>query len=182
MARLEERYASALLSVFDKDAQADTAENILFQLAQTMEQNRDVQLFMRNPVIPPEHKKETLCILAKEAQQNPPEHLLHFLCLLIDRQRLDLLPGIYSAYERLLKRKREILVLEITSALPLQKREVDKISAHFAKKYNATQTSATVIVNPALLGGVRVQVGDVLFDGSLLGRLDGLNRQIKNGS
>lgn len=182
MARLEERYASALLSVFEEDTQADTAGIVLEQLAQVMQQNREAQLFMRNPVIKPEAKKETLCMLAKKIEPKPPERLLHFLCLLIDRQRLDLLPGINTAYERLIKRKRNILVLEISSALPLQEAEVQKICAHFAKKYETEKTSVTVTVNPALLGGVRVQVGDMLYDGTLLGRMDELKRQIKSVS
>lgn len=91
------------------------------------------------------------------------------LGLLIEKKRLDALPDIAARYEALVNESRGVSVAEVRSAVELsaeQLAEVKKALSRFGKNVNVLAK-----VDPALLGGLVVQVGDRLWDGSVVGQL-----------
>ena len=95
--------------------------------------------------------------------------------------RRALVPAIAGEYERLLNRQRGVAVALVTSAAPLSPQETEAIAARAASLAGATISLQTA-VDPALIGGVTVRIGDRLIDASVRGRLERLRERIVAGA
>lgn len=90
--------------------------------------------------------------------------------LLLENHRLRLLPVIAALFEELKAAHGGALEAQIASAFPLDEAEVKDLVERLVTKYKR-QVQATVTVDPELIGGVRIAVGDVVFDASVRGQL-----------
>jgi len=102
----------------------------------------------------------------------------HFLQLLARSRRLGLLPAIATAYQRQLDRHHHHVQLEIISPLKVSKAQHEQLATAMEKRLDR-QIRASVHEDPRLLGGVRVQAGDLVLDGSLQRRVERLVRAIR---
>ena len=97
------------------------------------------------------------------------------------RRRVSLVPAIVGEYGRLLDRHRGIAAAVVTSAAPLSAEETEAIAARVASLAGTTVSLRTA-VDPALIGGVTVRIGDRLIDASVRGRLERLRDRIVAGA
>jgi len=101
--------------------------------------------------------------------------------LLAQRGRFESFPALTAEFNRLLNRQRGVVEAVVTSASPLTAAETDAIRARIA-----TMTGGGVdlrsMVDPALMGGLTIRVGDQLLDASVRGRLERLRDQLVLGS
>lgn len=106
------------------------------------------------------------------------EHAINLIRLLIEYDRLLLLPEIARLYEDLKKEDEAILEAEITAAVKLDQKQVasmiQRLEARFGKK-----VTACVKVDPEILGGIRIHIGDIVIDASVRGRLQELATTLK---
>ncbi|MDP3245094.1 MAG: ATP synthase F1 subunit delta [bacterium] len=113
--------------------------------------------------------------LTKDASKNEAENVIAgFVKNLMKNRGFNLLPKIVQFYKTHYNREKEVTDLKIVSARPLGKLEEKIISAFGGKK-----TETVTEVNPEILGGLTVQQGDTLFDGSLRTRLENLNKNLQ---
>jgi len=101
--------------------------------------------------------------------------------VLVARRRVSLLPAIVGEYGRLLDRQRGVAAAIVTSASPLSADETAAISARIEALIGTTVSLRTT-VDPDLLGGVTVRIGDRLIDASVRGRLERLRDRIVAGA
>ncbi|HTC86572.1 MAG TPA: F0F1 ATP synthase subunit delta [Candidatus Acidoferrum sp.] len=106
---------------------------------------------------------------------------LNLVRLLDQRGRLRLLPAIAADYTALLDAKRGIVAATVTSATPLGTDETDAVRARVEAITGSTVKLQTA-VDPALIGGLTVQIGDRMIDASVRGRLERLRDQLVAGS
>ncbi|MGZ6328811.1 MAG: F0F1 ATP synthase subunit delta, partial [Candidatus Limnocylindrales bacterium] len=106
--------------------------------------------------------------------------VLNLAALLLHRGRLELLPGVAQEFGRLDRARQGITPATATSAAPL---EADEVAALTERLRELTGGSIELAqrVDPALLGGVVVQLGDRLIDGSVRGRLERLRHELASG-
>lgn len=90
--------------------------------------------------------------------------------LLAEYNRLIFLPEIYHEYQRLLAEKERHITAEVRTAHPLTDEQISHMSAALKKRFNSTVTIDSVI-DESLLGGALIQIGDLVIDGSLRGRV-----------
>lgn len=90
--------------------------------------------------------------------------------LLLENRRLRLLPAIATLFEEFKAAHGGTLEAQIASAFPLSEAELKDLVERLVTKYKR-QVQATVMVDPELIGGVRIAVGDVVFDASVRGQL-----------
>jgi F-type H+-transporting ATPase subunit delta len=104
------------------------------------------------------------------------------LCrLLLARGRLELLGPISAEYSRLLNARRGVVSATVTSATPLTGDEDTAIRARVAQ-LTGTTVDVHTAVDPALIGGLTVKIGDRLIDASVRGRLERLREQLLAGT
>lgn len=159
------RYAAALF-----EASAGKGEQLRQELGDAYRRLAPSLETLKNPTVAPAAKKE----LAAKNAGGASERTLNFLKLLIDKKRMGLLPIIVSDFGRLLDENAGRVRAQVRSAAELGPQELDLL----AKRLKAVAGKDVVVeakVDPELLGGVVVRMGDTVLDGSIQGQL----RQLK---
>jgi len=101
--------------------------------------------------------------------------------LLTERGRVDLLPAVASQYRRLLNRHRGVVDAVVTSAVPLNADETAAVRAR-VEQMSGAAVELRGVVDPDLIGGLTIRVGDRLLDASVRGRLERLRDQLVVGT
>ncbi len=107
--------------------------------------------------------------------------VVKLVLLLLERGRVDILPVVSSEYRRLLNRERGVVEARVTSAIPLEQSEVEALRERIAETAGGT-VDLTTAVDPALIGGLTIRVGDTLIDASVRGRLERLRERLTEGA
>ena len=101
-----------------------------------------------------------------------------FLRVLIEADRITLLPQIRELFDLLKDDAENVAKAKIESAFPLSPEQTAELTAALEKRFGK-KIEATVTVNPELIGGARISVGDAVLDGSVQARLDSMSRQLR---
>ena len=107
--------------------------------------------------------------------------MLNLILFMIRRGRIDDLAQVAAEFGRLVDQRNGIVHATATSALPLDTAEMKKLTARLEQMTGGT-VELTVEIDPSLLGGLVVRVGDRLIDGSVRGRLERLRTQLVSGA
>jgi ATP synthase F1 delta subunit len=171
---LARRYAIAVQSLAHDENAADRVATDLQLVSDALMQPGKIHEFFVAPVIPRPDKERAL-LQAFGGKIHPVA--LHALLLLVRKRREPLLAAIVSEYLDLQRAARGAQTLTLTSARPLDRAEYDKLverlESLYAKKFEVTE-----VVDPRLIGGVRIMLGDRRIDASIAGRLDSLAREL----
>ncbi|KNY28511.1 F0F1 ATP synthase subunit delta [Pseudobacteroides cellulosolvens] len=171
MPLIDKRYAEALVEIADNANAIDEFQHELVEIIGIYKDQQDFRLFLNNPEVKIDTKKETLkSIFSKDLR---PE-ILNFLLLLLDKDRIKHLPGINDEFIKLADIKRNTLNMTIISAAELDELQITKIKEKYGKLYSATSVKASVEIDQSLIGGVKVKIGDKVIDGSVKGRLESI--------
>ncbi|MEN6412124.1 MAG: F0F1 ATP synthase subunit delta [Veillonellales bacterium] len=166
--QLAQKYAQAVYELAAENNLLEQVETELQMVGETIEDNPDLAIFLYHPQVLAAAKKETVSRIFK---QELSEMVHTFLLLLIDKRREAILPAIVREYCNLSNAARNIAEAEVTTAKPLSDAEhaalADKLSAVTGKNM-VLKTS----IDPRLLGGVIVKMGDKLIDGSVVRQLE----------
>lgn len=172
--RIVRRYATALFNAASKAGVVDAVESDLGLVGYTIESSPALWDAMVSPIIPPAKKRQILGDIFGGKVQ---EITLAYLGLLMDKRREEALRVTESEYVLLANEARGIVQAEVTSATPLDEdqeaRLVSKLAATTGKKIELAKR-----VDPAVIGGVLVRIGDTVIDGSVRGQLAALREKL----
>ena len=171
------RYAEAAFELALRD---DNVDEWLFELTELGRATSDASLVRRleDPQVPLETRRAAL--VGALGDRALPQ-MSNLVALLLRRRRVEALPSIAREFRRLYNKRAGIVEASATSALELQPAEVDAIRAHL-EKMTSNNVELELLVDPALLGGVQLRVGDLLIDGSVRGRLERLRSRLESGT
>lgn len=169
------RYAEALFTAAREGNQIDAIEQDLLSLNNLSQRSPQFLEALRNPLIPAERKRHIISQLFSDSLQ---QLSVRFLNLLVDKRRSDILPDIYALFVDLANAYRNVVPAYVTTAVPLTAAEEEKLIAKL-QKMTGKQIQLHAEVQPEILGGVRVRVGDTVIDGSVTGYLRQLREKLK---
>jgi F-type H+-transporting ATPase subunit delta len=129
---------------------------------------------LENPLIPKEKKKT---IVQKIVSNEVAEESLVFLNHLFGIKEWKHLNEIISCYEKLLREKSDLLEVEATVASQMSQERQKELQCALATKYGKTVVLKE-IVDPSIIGGVRIKVGDVILDNSIQGQIEQLKSKL----
>ena len=171
------RYAEAAFQLATRDdaldAYADGLDLAVEMLAS--DQARDI---VRNPARP---FRERIGFVNGMLATRVPEPVLKLVGLLVERGRVDRLPGVAAEYHRLLNAERGVVEAFAKTAIPLTDDETAALERKVAEMTGRT-VDLRVEVDEALIGGLTVRVGDTLYDASVRGRLERLRERLVAGA
>jgi F-type H+-transporting ATPase subunit delta len=165
--KLARRYATAVFQLALEAGKVDGVQHDLHTFVQALDADETVRKFFRSPVV---DRKEKETIVAQAFAKLDPI-ALHTVLLLVRKRRESLVETIVEQFDVLERQARGAEVLRVTTARPLAQGELDALVARLAAAYR-TKFDVVQSVDPSLIGGIRITMGDRLVDGTISGRLD----------
>ncbi|MFL5297353.1 MAG: F0F1 ATP synthase subunit delta [Phenylobacterium sp.] len=171
-----ERYAQALFDLAVEQNAVAAVEADLKSLKTALAESRDLHVLVASPKFGAEAKGAALTAIAQKAQFNATT--VKFLGLLAANGRASLLPSVITSFQTMAAKARGAVSAQVTTALPLSAAQSKGLAAALRQALGKDPEIETR-VDPAILGGIKVQVGSRLFDASLKSRLDSLKFALK---
>jgi F-type H+-transporting ATPase subunit delta len=177
MEELAQVYARALFEVARDSNKLDVLREQLAQFADALSDNRELSLFFFSPYFSTAEKQDALGRILDGADPA----LTNFLGLLIENHRMPVLFRVRQQYERLWDEENRVLPVQITSAIELDRATTDSLGATIGERTGRKVTLAAH-VDPDILGGIVVRVGNSILDASIRNRLEQLRRHVAQGA
>lgn len=173
IATLARPYAEALFQVAKKDDLAKW-ESILAKLA-ALGSNVDVQKMASHPGMKDHHVADMILSLAKV--EITPE-IENFVALLVENDRVKLLPEISAQFNSLKNISEGQDDAYIVSAFPMNEKELDELLVNLEKRFFRKLKAKAITVDPELIGGVIINVGDEVLDMSVRAKLNNMYKSL----
>jgi ATP synthase F1 delta subunit len=170
---IAEVYARALFEVAKEHGLLDAVRDDLTAFAQALSDNRQFAVFFFSPYFSTEEKKDGL----KRAVTGAEPVFMNFLEALIERHRMPAIFRIRDRYQDMWEDERDLLPVEVTSAVALDESTVASIGDRIGQQTKRTVELSSK-VDPDILGGIVLRVGNVILDASIRNRLDQLRKQV----
>ena len=168
------RYASALFQIANEQQILGQVEEDLRVVKEVLEYNPDLKAVLKSSKLTIDKKKE----IVKNAFASVNVFVLNTVLILIDRHREDQIVEVTDQFLELANEAKGIADAKVYSARELTDAEREGLSAAFAAKIGKKSLRIENIVDSNLLGGIRLRIGNRIYDGSLRGKLDRLERKL----
>ena len=166
-------YARSLFAAAQDADKLDAVRDQLGELADAIDGDRDLQVFFFSPYLSTEEKKEGL----RRAIEDADEAFVNFLELVIENHRMPALFRIRREFDELWEEENRLLPVQVTSAVPLDDAVVQDIGSTIGEQ-TGRQVELSSSVDPDILGGIVVRVGNSILDASIRNRLEQLRKQV----
>ena len=173
MEEISEVYARSLFEVARDEDKLDDVREQLGEIADAVSENHDLQVFFFSPYFSSDEKVEGLSKVISGAD----ETVANFLKLLVEKHRMPALFRIRQRFEALWQEENKVLPVQVTSAIELDKKTVNDIGKQIGHK-TGRKVELTSAVDPDILGGLVLQVGNSVLDASIRNRLESLRKQV----
>jgi F-type H+-transporting ATPase subunit delta len=173
MEEIAEVYARALFEAAKDDGVLDRAHDELGQFADALDEDRNLQVFLFSPYFSSEEKKDGIRRIVSDAD----ERVLNFLELLAERHRMPALFRVRRIFDGLWAEENKLLPVVVTSATELDAGLVEDIGKRIEEQ-TGRRVELSSNVNPDVLGGLMVRVGNMVLDATVRNRLEQLRKQV----
>jgi F-type H+-transporting ATPase subunit delta len=173
MEEIAQVYGRALFEAAQDGDKLDDVREQVGAFADALDENRDLSVFFFSPYFSTEEKKEGLGKVLDGAE----DIVRNFLELLIEKHRMPALGRIRREYDSLWEEENKLLPVEVTSAIELDKETVENIGEKIGER-TGRKVQLESKVDPDILGGIVVRVGDRILDASIANRLESLRKQV----
>ncbi len=172
---IAKRYATALLELGVEGGQLDQLVDEMARAAQAYEASSELRAAFDDPLVAPATKKAILGEIADRLGLG--QVAKNALALLLDRRRVRARPAIAARLRELADAKRGILRAEVMTALPLPEEYFEQLQRQL-ERISGRRVALDRKLDPALVAGVVVRVGDTVYDGSLVARVRAMKEQM----
>ena len=173
--KIAKRYARALFDSFEP-AKLESVLSALQLLSNAWESNEGLRSVLLNPGIKVSERLAVINDLAKRASGGD-DFVSNFSQLILENGRVALIPEISSAFSTLLDLLKKRLALEVVSAFDIDNTEREQVLEQVRRDFGGLATIQWS-VDPEIIGGLRIQAGDMLLDGSIAGALADLRSNL----
>jgi F-type H+-transporting ATPase subunit delta len=170
---IAEVYSRALFEAAKDNDVVDRIHEELAQVDDALREDRDLQLFFFSPYFTSDEKKEAVGRVVEGAD----ERLVNFLELLAERHRMPLLPRVRRQFDAMWADEHKLLPVSVTSAVELDESLVEDIGSRIQDQ-TGRRVELSSNVDPEVLGGLVVRVGNMVLDASVRNRLEQLRKQV----
>jgi ATP synthase F1 delta subunit len=166
-------YARSLFEVAQEKDKLDVVRDQLGAVADAIGESRELQTFFFSPYFSTAEKQDGL----DRAVTDGDEFVVNFLKLLIENHRMPAIFRTRREFDRLWQQENKLLPVTVTSAVALDQATVDQIGARIAEQ-TGRKVDLSSAVDPEILGGIIVRVGNSILDASIRNRLEQLRKQV----
>jgi F-type H+-transporting ATPase subunit delta len=173
MEEIADVYARALFEVARENDVLDRVHDELGEFADALDSDRNLQVFLFSPYFSSQEKKDGVRRIVTDAD----ERLLNFLELLAERHRMPALFRIRRAFDSMWAEENKLLPVIVTSAVELDEELVNSIGERIEEQ-TGRRVELSSNVDPDVLGGLQVRVGNMVLDATVRSRLEQLRKQV----
>jgi F-type H+-transporting ATPase subunit delta len=170
---IAEVYARSLFEVAKERDSLDEIREQLGQFADALGDQRELAVFFFSPYFSSEEKKDGLNRMLDGADPN----FMNFLEALIERHRMPVIFRIRARYDAQWEDENQLLPVEVTSAIDLDESTVRSIGDRIGEQ-TGRKVELSSRVDPEILGGIVLRVGNFILDASIRNRLNQLRKQV----
>lgn len=173
MEQIAQVYARSLFEVAREQGRLDVVREQLAQIADALDENREMRLFLFSPYFSTDEKREGM----RRAIEGGDPLVTNLLDVLLENHRLPAIARISRVYEELWDRENDLLPVTVTSAVELDDAVVQGIGDEIGRQ-TGRRVELSKKVDPSILGGFVVRVGNAILDASIHNRLEQLRKQV----
>jgi F-type H+-transporting ATPase subunit delta len=170
---IAEVYARSLFEVAKERDEIDVVREQLGQFADALSEERQLAQFFFSPYFSTAEKKDGLEKLVEGAD----EIFMNFLQALIERHRMPAIFRIRSRYDQMWDDENKLLPVQVTSAIELDQKTIRSIGDRIGEQ-TGLKVELSSDVDPDILGGIVLRVGNFILDASIRNRLNQLRKQV----
>jgi|SRR5699024_1277858 len=168
------RYAEALFQLGEEKNTLDEYGDQFRLIQDVLKDNEQLFTFLKHPRISGEQKTQ----FVREVFKDFHKDVIHTVLLLVERQRIDIAPAIIDHFLYLVNDAKGIAEATVYSVRKLSDAEKKALEKKFSKRFNKQAISFKNIVDPSILGGLRIRVGNTIYDGTISSKLNRIERNI----
>src|SRR5690625_304229 len=168
------RYADALFQLATEKSIDEKLISELQTVKQVFQDDDQLSSFLNHPRVTNEKKLQ----LIDTSFEKLNKYIVNTLKLLVERHRIDNVTAIVDEYNHLYNEANGIAVATVYSTRALTDDEKAQLEASYQKRFNKKQVTIENEVDPSLLGGMKIRVGNTIYDGSIQGKLNRLKQNI----
>lgn len=168
------RYALALFDLVKESGSIEQAEKEA-EFVYKLFSDEKLSKFLSYPTITLEQKKT---LISEHLKDNISKQLLNTVLLMLDRKRGDSIAAMAKQFIKLAMEEQQEAEAVVYSVAPLSEEQQITISTLIAKKVGKQKLRMKNEIQPDLIGGLKIRVGNQIFDGSIKGKLENLKRQL----
>jgi F-type H+-transporting ATPase subunit delta len=169
------QYANALADIALEQGAAEPAAKQLESFGAAYAQSAELRTFLVSPAVSVEAKH---AVIEKVIGRLGASKIIrNFLFVIADHRRTQLIPEIIAAFQQVLRQRQGVAEAEISSAVELTAAQKKELAATLSR-LTGKKIEPTYSLNPALLGGAVVRIGDTIYDGSLRSRLNEMRARL----
>jgi F-type H+-transporting ATPase subunit delta len=173
MEEIAQVYARSLFEVASEQDKLDTVREQIGQFADAVHQNRDLAVFFFSPYFSSDEKEDGL----HRALEGADPVVMNFLEALIERHRMPAIFRIRTEFETLYDKANKLLPVLLTSAVELDRQLVEDLGKRISEQ-TGNEIELSSKVDPEILGGIVLRVGNFILDASIRTRLEQLRREV----
>jgi F-type H+-transporting ATPase subunit delta len=166
-------YARSLFEVAKEHDKLDKVRDELGEFADALNESRELQVFLFSPYFSTREKSEGL----DKAISGADETTVNFLKLLIEKHRTPVIFRVRAEFDELWEEENRLLPVTVTSAVELAESTVKQIGDQIAEQTDR-KVDLSAEVDPDILGGIIVRVGNSVLDASIRNRLENFRKQV----
>jgi F-type H+-transporting ATPase subunit delta len=173
MEEIAQVYARSLFEVAKENDELDEVHDELGEFADTLDKNRELQVFFFSPYFSAEEKKDGIDKVVEGAN----ERFLNFLKLVAERHRVPAIFRIRREFDDLWRQENRLLEVRVTSATALDDELIQSIGRRIEEQ-TGQRIDLDANVDPDVIGGLVLRVGNMVMDASVRGRLERLRKEV----
>lgn len=168
------RYADALFQLANEKTVVEQFVEEFRTVNEVFQRNKDLYTFLKHPRVHNAKKKQFL----DEVFQGLHKDVVNTLKLLVERHRVEIIPSIIDHFIHLVNDAKGIAEATVYSVRELSDLERSELEVSFAKRFNRSAIQLHNVVDPSLIGGIKIRMGNTIYDGSISGKLRRIERNI----
>jgi ATP synthase F1 delta subunit len=173
MEEIAQVYARSLFEVASEQDKLDVVKQQLGEFAAALHENRELAVFFFSPYFSAVEKKDGL----HKAVEGADPAVMNFLEALIERHRMPAIFRIRTDFEVLYDKTNKLLPVTVTSAIELDSETIESLGKRIGEQ-TGNEIELTSKVDPEILGGIVLRVGNFIMDASIRTRLEQLRREV----
>ena len=169
------QYANALADIALEQGAGEPAAKQLNEFGAAYAQSAELRTFLASPAVSIEAKHAVIEKIT--ARLGASKIIRNFLFVLTDHRRTPLMPNVIATFQEVIRQRQGVAEAEVTSAVEMSAAQKKEMAATLAK-LTGRKIEAKYELDPALLGGAVVRIGDTIYDGSLRSRLNEMRARL----